>query len=758
MKPALIRRFRRRVAPAKSEGTFFKKESQETFFGGTEHETFFQPAAAAPAAPQPVQRKCAECEKEDKQLQREPEKKEEEKEVQRAEDKKEDEKVMRAGDKNEEETVQREPEKKEEEQAQRTEDKKEEEEKVMRAEDKKEEEQIQKAEDDKKEEDKTVQKKQNNGKASGTAGTASYVSTLSGKGQALPAAANYFFSSKMGYDFSDVKIHNDKTAAESARNINAKAYTVGNNVVFNEGQYNTTSGEGRHLLAHELTHVIQQDKNANRKIQRKTPTGFDITGVFAGAASFPNTIFYDMGSAMIPPTEWHKLSGIATTFAAKNITLTGTASEEGDPVGNTTLVNTRIAGVDHLLGKHGHKKVRTRNPLPTTASGNIDYRRVRNVEVVETPGVVPPGGVMPEGVPSCEVTVDNPTPKIQDCGTAFDDAFPLALSWAITAYLKVASRDPAALAQIGTIFPGIPVATIETHLRNLIEQIGRLPAQHRCHNECDSVCDRGAYNEGTGSSSMMTLCSAFINSGDLLDNAQTLVHESLHATPGLAADDVAYITTRLIRTLPGAEAVRNTDSYTLLILSLAGVAPIPVPATDTFPGLSIPEKEHAAKVMSFLEQWLLNADSGLTIIYAAMEKNLGSLAGWDADDEWAATVTHEMVGAIGLTDPGASPFATAPKTEDKVKIAGMWDRFTQMMRAVYMTSIEIKKAGGADKWAAAMGPKVELGAAFFGMSVEDGVKHLLKLLILSQGKVPAALINSYIEATDIIRKNHSTGP
>ena len=62
----------------------------------------------------------------------------------------------------------------------------------------------------------------------------------------------------MGYDFSNVKVHTDKEAVESAKAVNAKAYAVGNNVVFNEGQYNDESSEGKKLMAHELTHVLQQ--------------------------------------------------------------------------------------------------------------------------------------------------------------------------------------------------------------------------------------------------------------------------------------------------------------------------------------------------------------------------------------------------------------------------------------------------------------------------------------------------------------------
>ncbi len=62
----------------------------------------------------------------------------------------------------------------------------------------------------------------------------------------------------VGHDFGDVQVHTDARAAESARSVQAQAYTVGNHVVFGEGRYRPDTPEGRHTLAHELTHVVQQ--------------------------------------------------------------------------------------------------------------------------------------------------------------------------------------------------------------------------------------------------------------------------------------------------------------------------------------------------------------------------------------------------------------------------------------------------------------------------------------------------------------------
>ncbi|MEQ1903081.1 MAG: DUF4157 domain-containing protein [Pirellulaceae bacterium] len=82
---------------------------------------------------------------------------------------------------------------------------------------------------------------------------------LNSSGRPLDAATRAFFESRFAHDFSGVRVHNDKNAAESAHAINALAYTVGKNVVFGAGQYAPTKESGRRLLAHELSHVVQQN-------------------------------------------------------------------------------------------------------------------------------------------------------------------------------------------------------------------------------------------------------------------------------------------------------------------------------------------------------------------------------------------------------------------------------------------------------------------------------------------------------------------
>ena len=81
---------------------------------------------------------------------------------------------------------------------------------------------------------------------------------LNTPGQPLDASTRNFMEPRFGHDFSRVRVHSDVKAAESARAVNALAYTVGHDVVFSAGQYAPGTMLGKQLLVHELTHVVQQ--------------------------------------------------------------------------------------------------------------------------------------------------------------------------------------------------------------------------------------------------------------------------------------------------------------------------------------------------------------------------------------------------------------------------------------------------------------------------------------------------------------------
>ncbi len=99
------------------------------------------------------------------------------------------------------------------------------------------------------------------------------IEALRGGGKPLPASARAFFEPRFGYDLSKVRIYTDSHAQKTAQRTQARAFTVGQNVVFNAGQYAPGTREGRRLLAHELAHVIQQKGVKSQGDPNRAPGG-----------------------------------------------------------------------------------------------------------------------------------------------------------------------------------------------------------------------------------------------------------------------------------------------------------------------------------------------------------------------------------------------------------------------------------------------------------------------------------------------------
>lgn len=93
----------------------------------------------------------------------------------------------------------------------------------------------------------------------------------SSAGRPLDPPTRAFMEQRLGHDFSRVRVHTDSQAAASANAVQARAYTVGRDIVFAAGQHRPETLEGQHLLAHELTHVLQQRASGTAWVARRGP-------------------------------------------------------------------------------------------------------------------------------------------------------------------------------------------------------------------------------------------------------------------------------------------------------------------------------------------------------------------------------------------------------------------------------------------------------------------------------------------------------
>lgn len=108
-----------------------------------------------------------------------------------------------------------------------------------------------------------IQKKGTHGGTVASDSVSNNINSSRGMGNGLSGSTKNFMESRFGTNFSKVNIHTGREAMQMNRDLNAKAFTVGSDIYFNKGQYDPGSHKGKHLLAHELTHTVQQGGRAN---------------------------------------------------------------------------------------------------------------------------------------------------------------------------------------------------------------------------------------------------------------------------------------------------------------------------------------------------------------------------------------------------------------------------------------------------------------------------------------------------------------
>jgi len=158
---------------------------------------------------------------------------------------------------------------------------------------------------------------------------------LSSPGHSLDGATRAFMERRFGHDFSQVRVHSDARAAESAQAVNAHAYTVGKDIVVRTGAYEPNTQTGQRLLAHELTHVVQQRKThgatprrlANMALTFSQPSDRAEQEASRGAEAIMRGISFTPAATIAPgeaaiiqraDDEWHKAYGERKSKSGKS--------------------------------------------------------------------------------------------------------------------------------------------------------------------------------------------------------------------------------------------------------------------------------------------------------------------------------------------------------------------------------------------------------------------------------------------------------
>lgn len=176
-----------------------------------------------------------------------------------------------------------------------------------------------------------------------------YISGLSTSGKALGLHQREFFETRFGYDFSNVRIHADEQAGVSAQRLGAHAYTHGNDIVFGPNQFSPETPEGRSLLAHELTHVVQQRMSlAQSSVVRRQAFGPEASGA-------PATWAADVRAAATPAAKAALLQvAMGLTVTDNTAASAGDASPTASHLVAYTSANPAVNYDDNLATKRSH--------------------------------------------------------------------------------------------------------------------------------------------------------------------------------------------------------------------------------------------------------------------------------------------------------------------------------------------------------------------------------------------------------------------
>ncbi len=189
--------------------------------------------------------------------------------------------------------------------------------------------------------------------AAGGEAPASVHTTLSAPGQPLEHSTRRFMENRFGVDFSAIRIHADRAAETSARAVGARAYTVGRDIVFGSGEFVPHSAAGRLLLAHELTHTIQQTGSAAPPIgMLQRQTGDPLEGLDVPDPGAVQSIVIDIDSYR---TRFRTVGG--TTYDG-TVTSRRTSFAPGDYIlkrasGNDPRATWKIFNTDHTIYRGG---------------------------------------------------------------------------------------------------------------------------------------------------------------------------------------------------------------------------------------------------------------------------------------------------------------------------------------------------------------------------------------------------------------------
>ncbi len=461
--------------------------------------------------------------------------------------------------------------------------------------------------------------------------------------------------SRFGHDFGRVRVHTDARAAESARAVGALAYTLGDQVVFGAGQYAPAMTEGRRLLAHELSHVLQQraaggaaaggsleiegpETAAEREAEAMAAR---IAGseAWAGTVAAPARISAARASGLqrkVSP----RLAEIERKLAAKK-------PKEKD-VHDALMILKGLFGADLLDTVAAMARADPQEDLVERLLANVgDADKDAEFETLQRIKNAWPRSVT--------TTVGSTTVTTTVVGSCSPDQYQQVYTAAQTSLQwldRAIARSDAYLAKPGDVATADVRAALELHFQNTTDRVahhvrerlahirddirGAVPFSIECHGIWDKLCDVAmAYVRGRD---MVVFCNSFFGS-DAVTQAEAVVHEMAHAqVGGVYITDRGYASERVLKFLSTAEALTNAESYGLFVQQL-GTGKVPSRPAPKDKREDCPKDwwDWIQFAIAHAQRWNANARLTINSLTAAHVKN------WDA----------KLIGYLGGTSQAA---------------------------------------------------------------------------------------------------------
>lgn len=457
---------------------------------------------------------------------------------------------------------------------------------------------------------------------------------LESAGQPLDTRMRAMMESRFGHDFSHVRVHTGPQAAKSAEDVNAKAYTVGKDVVFGAGEYTPGTQQGQKLLAHELAHTLQQGESG--PLIRRAANPLRVDGLYENRADADEANFvyfdYDSPAAGDSPPEKaldaaEKAKAVAAAHdavAAKEteISLYGYASDEG---GSTAVIDRRLNAVENVIKAEGFAapNIIHRTASASSSAGKYDYRFWRVVEIQHgknpsTRQSTTPAASAPAACPADRTTALN-TVRSNAVGL-IDKALPRLAS-----YIKDAKTEPDVAAALDKYFGKDHSVKTATDVQDRVKEVRKMidpsaktgAATFLCGTSDEPTCHTGSPANASHGKEQITICPTFFDDPKYnTKQEEILMHESSHASKKFPADDRAYQSERVILFLTTEQALANAQSITDFILEMNGSArPLGPENADKVGGCNADQEKTVREAMAWAQRWNTYAKFGTAQTY-----------------------------------------------------------------------------------------------------------------------------------------------